>query len=146
MNSNEVPEIVIEQNRTKTILSLVYVFPILLMGVLGTIQLKNSMLMGVAGIIILVLLTPTYFRVLKQSFSDKPLLKVNQEGIAGWGKFFEWREIEKVALRRDWGAVFLTVYVRNNGRMRKYNINAKNLNGSATELIKQIGVLKSKYK
>lgn len=146
MNSNEAPDIVIEQNRTKTILSLVYVFPILLMGVLGTIQLKNSMLMGVAGIIILVLLTPTYFRVLKQSFSDEPLLRVNQEGIAGWGKLFEWKEIEKVALRRDWGAVFLTVYVRNNGRMRKYNINAKNLKGSATELIKQIGILKSKYK
>ncbi|EGP8609415.1 hypothetical protein I0Q97_001210, partial [Listeria monocytogenes] len=78
-------------------------------------------------------------------FSGKPLLKVNQEGIEGWGKRFKWNEIEKVALRRDWGAVYLTVYVRKNGGIHKYNINTKEIERSATELIKQIGYLKNKY-
>ncbi|WP_180715521.1 hypothetical protein [Listeria monocytogenes] len=145
MNSNEISEIIIQQNKGKTIIKLLYTLPILLFGIFILIKIKESLLLGACGIILLVIVAPTYFTVAKHFFSGKPLLKVNQEGIEGWGKRFKWNEIEKVALRRDWGAVYLTVYVRKNGGIHKYNINTKEIERSATELIKQIGYLKNKY-
>ncbi|HHT6539632.1 TPA: hypothetical protein ACSZIQ_12180 [Listeria monocytogenes] len=111
MNSNEISEIIIQQNKGKTIIKLLYTLPILLFGIFILFKIKESLLLGACGIILLVIVAPTYFTVAKHFFSGKPLLKVNQEGIEGWGKRFKWNEIEKVALRRDWGAVYLTVYV-----------------------------------
>lgn len=75
MNSNEISEIIVQQNKGKTIIKLLYTLPILLFGIFILFKVKESLLLGACGIILLVIVAPTYFTVAKHFFRVSHCLK-----------------------------------------------------------------------